>query len=176
MIQWEADAEGSRQAGSPYPAVQTQLARPKKRILAVASGGGHWVQLLRVAHVFQGHDVSFVTVDKMYESDVPGMRLYAVADATEWNKLKLIVQAFQLLVILLRERPDFVVSTGAAPGFFAIRMGKLLGAHTIWVDSIANVERLSKAGQNVEQYADLWLTQWPHLELDSGPYFRGAVL
>ncbi len=176
MIESERDVESSRPAGFQDPPGGTGLPHPKKRILAVASGGGHWVQMLRIAHVFQHHDVSFVTVNEMYASDVPGMRLYTVADATEWNKLKLIAQAVQLLVILLRERPDFVVSTGAAPGYFAIWLGKLLGAHTVWVDSIANVERLSKAGQKVERYADLWLTQWPHLELDSGPYYRGAVL
>lgn len=146
------------------------------RILAVASGGGHWVQMLRLAHIFRGFQVAFVTVNKMYQSDIPGERLYVVADATEWNKLRLLQQAIQLLVILLRERPNFIISTGAAPGYFALRLGKLFGAHTVWIDSIANVERLSKAGQKVEPFADLWLTQWPHLELDSGPYFRGAVL
>lgn len=176
MIQTERDVVSARPTGVQDSPRGNGLSHRKKKFLAVSSGGGHWVQMLRIAHIFQGHDVSFVTVDKMYASDVPGMRLYVVADATEWNKLKLIVQAFQLLVILLRERPDFVVSTGAAPGFFAIRLGKVLGAHTVWIDSIANVERLSKAGQKVELYADLWLTQWPHLELDSGPYFRGAVL
>ncbi|MCC6795758.1 MAG: UDP-N-acetylglucosamine--LPS N-acetylglucosamine transferase [Candidatus Hydrogenedentes bacterium] len=176
MLQTERDVERTLSTSFINPPPEAGLPQRKKKFLAVSSGGGHWVQMLRIAHVFRGQDVTFVTVDKMYASDVPGMRLYAVADATEWNKLKLIVQAFQLLVILIRERPDFVVSTGAAPGFFAIRLGKLLGAHTVWIDSIANVERLSKAGQKVELYADLWLTQWPHLELDSGPYYRGAVL
>jgi len=82
----------------------------------------------------------------------------------------------QVFAIVMRQRPEIVLSTGAAPGYFAIRFAKLLGAHTIWIDSIANVERLSRAGACVEPYADLWLTQWQHLALDPGPIFRGAVL
>jgi len=36
-----------------------------------------------------------------------------------------------------------IVSTGAAPGYFAIVLGRLFGARTIWIDSMANIENLS---------------------------------
>lgn len=149
--------------------------RPK-RILAVASGGGHWVQLMRISSAFVKHEVAYVTVSTAYRCDVKDSKLYSVVDATAWNKFKLIWQALQVLLIVLRERPEVIISTGAALGYFAIRFGKLLGARTIWIDSIANVERLSMSGRNVKPYADLWLTQWQHLTLDSGPLYHGAVL
>ena len=69
-----------------------------------------------------------------------------------------------------------VISTGAAPGYFAIRIGRLLGAKTIWVDSIANAEELSMTGKLVQRHADVWLTQWEHLSRPEGPGFAGAVL
>ncbi|MBT8423046.1 MAG: UDP-N-acetylglucosamine--LPS N-acetylglucosamine transferase, partial [Gammaproteobacteria bacterium] len=68
------------------------------------------------------------------------------------------------------------VSTGAAPGYFAIRFGKLLGAKTIWIDSLANVEQLSRAGRMAERYSDLWLTQWPDLAGGDGPDYAGQVI
>ena len=148
----------------------------RKKILAVSSGGGHWVQMLRISSVLLAHDVTYVTVNKAYGCDVKGSKLYVVVDATAWNKFKLLWQAFQVLVILLRERPEIVLSTGASPGYFATRFAKFIGAHTIWVDSIANVERLSRAGEKAEDFADLWLTQWQHLEMESGPYYKGTVL
>ena len=46
----------------------------------------------------------------------------------------------------MRLRPDVVITTGAAPGYFAVRIGKLLGARVVWVDSIANAEELSLSG------------------------------
>jgi UDP-N-acetylglucosamine:LPS N-acetylglucosamine transferase len=83
---------------------------------------------------------------------------------------------FQVLRVLVRERPELVISTGAAPGCLAIALGRLLGARTIWLDSIANVERLSVSGRLVRPFCDLWLTQWPHLAARGGPAFAGRVL
>jgi UDP-N-acetylglucosamine:LPS N-acetylglucosamine transferase len=147
-----------------------------RRVLAVASGGGHWVQLLRLLPAFEDCDVAYVTVSEAYRSQVGEGRFYAVPDATRWNKLRLVWMGLKLTWIMLAERPDVVISTGAAPGFFAIRVGRWLGARTIWIDSIANVERLSMSGEKIGPHADLWLTQWPHLARDDGPHFVGAVL
>jgi UDP-N-acetylglucosamine:LPS N-acetylglucosamine transferase len=84
--------------------------------------------------------------------------------------------AFQLAWIILREKPDVVISTGAAPGYFSLKFAKWVGARTVWVDSIANAECLSLCGRRVGRSADLWLTQWPHLAEPEGPHYQGAVL
>ena len=69
-----------------------------------------------------------------------------------------------------------MISTGAAPGYFALRMGRWFRARTVWVDSIANVEELSLSGAKVRPYADLYLTQWEHLAVEGGPTYAGSVL
>lgn len=145
-------------------------------VLAVASGGGHWVQLLKVWAAFERHDVAFATVQAAYADMVPGRRFYRVRDATRWDRWGLVVLCVQLLVILLRERPKIVITTGAAPGVIALRIGRWLGAKTIWIDSIANVEEVSMSGQYAGRFADLWLTQWAHLASEQGPRHEGSVL
>jgi UDP-N-acetylglucosamine:LPS N-acetylglucosamine transferase len=150
--------------------------RNSKKVLAVASGGGHWMQLMRLLPALNGYEVVFVTVSDSYRRLVPGNRFYAVRDANRWNKFLLIALAGKIAWIVCKERPDAVISTGAAPGYFAIVFGHLLGARTIWVDSIANVERLSMSGRLAGKYADLWLTQWPQLATADGPRYAGAVL
>jgi len=147
-----------------------------RRILAIASGGGHWVQLLRLRPAFEGHRVAYVTVRDSYRADVGEVPFYTINDATRWDKVGLVKMALRLAWILLRERPHVIVSTGAAPGYFAIRFGKLLGARTVWIDSIANVEEISMTGRILGGKADLWLTQWPHLARPEGPRYEGAVL
>ena len=149
----------------------------RRKVVAISSGGGHWVQLLRLRPAFQGCDVTFATVKESYRNDLdPGVSFRVIPDSNRWNRLKLIYSSFGILVMLLSEKPDVIISTGAAPGYFALRLGKLLGARTVWVDSIANAEELSLSGGKIGRYADLWLTQWPHLAADNGPYFRGSVL
>ena len=62
----------------------------KVRVLAVSSGGGHWVQLLRVLPALQGCDIAFVTVNTAYRSDVAEHRFHVVNDATRWSKIGLL--------------------------------------------------------------------------------------
>jgi UDP-N-acetylglucosamine:LPS N-acetylglucosamine transferase len=146
-----------------------------ERVLAVASGGGHWVQLMRLRPVFSGMSVSWMATHPEYRDDVDG-RFHLVQDANLWNKLALAKMFVQVGWVLLRERPRVVVTTGAAPGFAAIVFGRLLGARTIWIDSIANSETLSTSGARAGRWAHVWLTQWPHLAVPGGPQYWGAIL
>ena len=148
----------------------------KKRILGVSSGGGHWVELIRLMPAFEGHDVAFATVNDVYRSEAGMARFYTVRDVTRWDMLRWTQTILKLAWIFSRERPDVVISTGALPGYFALRLAKWFGARTVWLDSIANVEELSMSGQKIGRYADLWLTQWPHLARPNGPLYRGTVL
>jgi UDP-N-acetylglucosamine:LPS N-acetylglucosamine transferase len=146
------------------------------KVLAVSSGGGHWVQLQRLREAFDGAETVYVCSDPGHRDEVPDARFFSVQDASRENPLLLVKSFFQVLRIVSRERPDVVISSGAAPGLFAVALGRLLGARTIWVDSIANAEQLSMSGRLVRPFAHLWLTQWPHLASEDGPVFRGNVL
>lgn len=147
------------------------------RVLVVTSGGGHWVQMRRLRPVFEGLSTVYASVYDDYAADVPGRRFYRIADMTRFNLVKLAILIPQLMWILLRERPEVVVTTGSAPGLVAIALAKILmGAKTIWIDSIANCETLSSSGRQARRFADLWLTQWPHLAATPGPLYWGAVL
>lgn len=151
-----------------------QVKRPK--VLAIASGGGHWVQLLRLRPAFEGCDVTYATVRDGYRVDVGNANFRLIRDGNRWNKVAVLRSAVGILWLVLTLRPDVVISTGAAPGFFGVRFGKWLGAKVIWVDSVANAEELSMSGQKAGAFVDLWLTQWPHLASDGGPKCFGSVL
>lgn len=149
--------------------------RPIK-VVAISSGGGHWVQLQRLRPALSECDVTFATVKNGYRADVGDAKFKTIPDANRSSKLKLARTAAAVFWLLFRLKPDVVISTGAAPGYFGIRFGKMLGARTIWVDSVANVDTLSMSGHRARRYADLWLTQWQHLSSETGPHFKGSVL
>ncbi len=111
-----------------------------------------------------------------YRPEVAPHRLHVVRDANMKAKLGLLILAVQVFWIMLRERPERVISTGAAPGYFALAFGKLFGARTMWIDSIANANELSLCGRKIGRFADVWLTQWPELAAEDGPEYAGAVL
>ncbi|MCY2966474.1 MAG: UDP-N-acetylglucosamine--LPS N-acetylglucosamine transferase, partial [Planctomycetota bacterium] len=78
--------------------------------------------------------------------------------------------------IVLTVRPHVVITTGAAPGYWAIRFGRWLGAKTVFVDSIANAEKLSMSARLSLGKAHVTLTQWSDLARPEGPEFWGAVV
>jgi UDP-N-acetylglucosamine:LPS N-acetylglucosamine transferase len=145
----------------------------KKKLLAVASQGGHLIQLMRLKPVFDRYDASYVS--NQYRADMGG-DFIPVVDANRNARLKLFLLLLQMFWIIIRKRPDVVISSGAAPGFFALLVGKIFGARTIWLDSIANAEELSMSGQQAGRFADLWLTQWPEVADENGPQYGGRVL
>ena len=153
----------------------------KPRIMAVASAGGHWVQLMRLRPAWDGMDVTYVTTDlglrqTLLEAGAPAPDFRVITEGNRWHKRKLLKQLMEMTWIMAWLRPDAVITTGAAPGYFALRLGRLFGARTIWIDSMANAEELSLSGQQARRHADLWLTQWEHLAKPEGPQFLGSVL
>jgi len=146
------------------------------RILAVASGGGHWVQLLRMMPAFEGNELVFASTMPSLRGEVADHRFYNVPDANRRRPITMLRLMAKMLWIVAKERPDYVISTGAAPGYMSILFGRLLGAQTIWVDSIANVEELSMSGKMAGSFVTVWLTQWPHLQTPEGPACYGGVL
>lgn len=147
-----------------------------KKVLLISSSGGHWKELLLLEPAFDGLKKYYATTDSSYCQFVMGESFYTVPDASRWNKLRLVWQAFYVLALLLYIRPEIVISTGASVGFFALFFAKKIRVKTIWVESLANTEQMSLSGLKVKPYADLWLTQWPHLATDKGPYFYGSLL
>ena len=154
-------------------------------VMAVASAGGHWIQLTRLTPAWRDCRVTYVTTDpylKHMEEDVAEavgvkqVEFHSVVDANRNQKFRLLLSLLQIVFVLLRQRPDVIITTGAAPGYFALRLGRLLRSRTVWVDSIANGDELSLSGQMVGKHADLWLTQWENLATPEGPEFYGAVV
>ena len=151
-------------------------ARPK--VLAISSGGGHWVELMRLEPAFEGCSVCFASVCEGFRKNIEGNGnpFYRIPDTTRWSASKIPWTFLVIFRILLREKPDVIITTGAAPGYLACMAGKLLGIRCCWVDSIANAEELSLSGDKAKKWIDLLLTQWPNLACEKGPQYRGNVL
>jgi UDP-N-acetylglucosamine:LPS N-acetylglucosamine transferase len=152
--------------------------KDKLRICLAASGGGHLSQLLRLAEAWEGYRAFCVTTtDVVSEMLQKYGKVYTVGECNREHPLRVILVLMRCINVILHERPDVVISTGAAVGCIMCFLSKLLGAKVVWVDSIANVERISLSGRMVRHIADLFLVQWPELvEQYSDVEYVGAVI
>jgi UDP-N-acetylglucosamine:LPS N-acetylglucosamine transferase len=148
----------------------------KVRVVAVASGGGHWEQLLLVSEAFKDEDILFVTTKEELLKHAGITNGRVVPDCNRDHPLLVLKSIASCMNIIFSTRPHVVISTGAAPGLICLALGRLIGANTIWLDSFANVERLSMSGKMARYFAKVWLTQWEHLSTAKGPRYMGQLL
>lgn len=145
-----------------------------KKILAVASYGGHWKQLCRLNDLLESYDLTYVTTNKYEKNE--NKKIYYVNDANKDEKLNLIKLFLKSLIIYLKIRPDLVITTGAAPGLMMVLFSFIFRNKSIWIDSIANAEELSLSGKLAKKIATHTLSQWEELAIKEGVKYRGALI
>ena len=147
------------------------------RIFAVSSGGGHWEQLMLLKGAFAGHDVVYANTISGLAEKAGVAPSVVISDCNRDDPMSIVRCLRDLVGVLRKSRPDIVVTTGAAPGVLALALGRLQGAKGVWIDSVANSERLSLSGRMARRIAAVHLTQWEHLaDEPSGTHYLGSVL
>lgn len=134
------------------------------KICLVASAGGHLSELLKLSECWDNHDVFSVTTTSVAEKSLSQFgKTYVVGECNRQHLCKVISVVCRSLRPMFREKPDIVISTGAAAGLICSFLGKMLGAKVIWIDSIANVNRISLSGWLAQPIVGLLLVQWSKL-------------
>ena len=137
--------------------------KPMKICLA-ASAGGHLTQLLRLSDSWNGYNTFCVTTTEVIRAKLGRYgSVYVVGECNYKHPIRVFKVFFRCIRIILHEKPDVVISSGAAAGCLLCFLGKLLGAKVVWIDSITNIGKLSLSGRMVRFIADLFLVQWPEL-------------
>lgn len=153
--------------------------KKKNTMIAVSSFGGHWVQLLKLKPSFSDYKVIYVSTEANGPSELGKADKYhsisdVSADTGAFALIKALVISIKLILLI---RPAVVVSTGALPGLIILILAKLiLNSKTVWIDSIANSEKLSVSGRMAKYFSNIYLTQWPHLADGEKLKYIGRVL
>ena len=138
--------------------------RKKLKVFAVASIGGHWVQLLRIAKALEKEfDVVYMSTHEKCATMVEGRVYYSMNDFSRWDFYKMFPELLHSIYIICKEKHSIVITTGAAPGLVCLFAAKICGIRTVWIDSIANVEHISFSGRIASKFASRIYTQWPSL-------------
>lgn len=120
--------------------------------------------MLKVSICTEPHEAFIVTTSEAVRRKLARVSpVYVVGECNREHPLRVMSVLLRCIRIVFRERPDVIISTGAAPGCLVCFLGKLVGARIVWLDSITNVEQLSLSGRMVYRIADLFLVQWPEL-------------
>jgi UDP-N-acetylglucosamine:LPS N-acetylglucosamine transferase len=134
------------------------------------------VQLQRLRPAFAAFDTAYVSMFDSYAEMVAPARYYTVPDASRFDVRAFAPVFLRAARILAKERPKAIVTTGSAPMLAFIVLGRMMGAKTLWVDSIANSERMSSSGRLARKLAHKTISQWPAVAVAEGVEHWGAVV
>jgi beta-1,4-N-acetylglucosaminyltransferase len=144
-----------------------------KRLLLVLGEGGHSKEMVRLAGLMgSGYRYSYVMVadDEVSAGKItsPG-RIYRVIRPRDKvhhaarDGLKTALCALQALAILVRARPDAVITTGPSVAVPVCAVAKLLRVKVIFIETGSRVHALSTTGRILYRFADLFFVQWEEL-------------
>jgi beta-1,4-N-acetylglucosaminyltransferase len=131
----------------------------RRRTCWAYSPGGHYSELVRATEGITFVDCYHVTFSSGRPTDGEPRRVYRLCHPRRsfWRSL---LNACQSLVVLLRERPKIVISTGADVAVPTLILAKLVGARILFVETGGTLEP-SLAGRLVYPFCDLFVVQWP---------------
>lgn len=136
--------------------------RDPYRVLMVCSSGGHLAQLLRLRTWWEHQERTWVTFDtRDAESSLAGERVVIGHFPTTRNIPNLLRNAVLAVRMLLRDRPDVIVSNGAGLAVPFFWVGWLLRIPSVWVEVYDRIDSATMTGRLVRPVASLFCVQWP---------------
>ncbi len=131
------------------------------KICLVGSSGGHLTHLMLLKDFWQKHDRFFVTFDKLDSRSVlENERKYLCYFPTNRNIKNLIKNTFLAFKVLWKERPDVIISSGAAVAVPFFYVGKLFGAKTVYIEVYDRIDIPTLTGKLVYPVTDKFILQW----------------
>ena len=131
------------------------------KICFVTSSGGHLTHLMQLKEWWKDKDGFWVTFDKEdSESILMKEKKYWCYFPTNRNIKNLIKNTFLAVKILFKERPDLIISSGAAPAIPFFYLGKLIGAKVVYIEVYDRIDKATITGKIVYPISDLFVLQW----------------
>lgn len=131
------------------------------KIALVGSSGGHLTHLYMLKPFWQDKERFWVTFDKTdAKSLLKDEKMYPCYFPTNRNVLNLIRNTFVAIKILKKEKPDLIISSGAAVAVPFFYIGKLMGAKLIYIEVYDRIDKPTVTGRLVYPIVDKFIVQW----------------
>ena len=135
------------------------------KICLVGSSGGHLTHLYMLKDFWKDKERFWVTFDKEDANSIlKGEKVYHCYFPTNRNIKNLIKNSFLAIKLLHKEKPDLIISSGAAVAVPFFYFGKLMGAKTIYIEVFDRIDKSTLTGKLVYPVTDKFIVQWEEMK------------
>ncbi|MEN2154906.1 PssD/Cps14F family polysaccharide biosynthesis glycosyltransferase [Streptococcus pneumoniae] len=135
------------------------------KVCLVGSSGSHLTHLYLLKPFWKDRERFWVTFDKedarsILENEI----FYPCYYPTNRNLKNLIKNTILAFKILRKERPDIIVSSGAAVAVPFFYLGKIFGAKTVYIEVFDRIDAPTMTGKLVYPVTDRFIVQWEEMK------------
>ena len=135
------------------------------KICLVGSSGGHLTHLYMLKPIWQENERFWVTFDKQdAKSLLKGEKVYPCYYPTNRNIFNLIRNTFVAIKVLRKEKPDVLISSGAAVAVPFFYIAKLMRKKLIYIEVFDRIDKSTMTGKLVYPIADKFIVQWEEMK------------
>ena len=135
------------------------------KVCLVGSSGGHLAHLHMLEPFWKDKNRFWVTFDKEdARSVLEGERFYPCYYPTNRNLKNLIRNTFVAWKVLRKEKPDLIISSGAAVAVPLFYIGKLFGAKLFYIEVFDRIDKPTMTGRLVYPIVDKFIVQWEEMK------------
>lgn len=143
----------------------------KRKVMFIASTGGHLEELLQLKDMFDKYDYSLITEktkSNMYLKDIYKDRVHYLIYGTKHHfitySFKLLSNCFISLFYYFKYRPDYIITTGVHTAGPMCCIGKIFGSKIIYIETFANMVTKTATGKLLYPISDKFIVQWESMK------------
>lgn len=135
------------------------------KICLVGSSGGHLTHLYMLKPLWENKNRFWVTFDKVDANSIlKDEKVYHCYFPTNRNIINLIKNTFLAIKVLRKEKPDLIISSGAAVAVPFFYLGKLIGAKNVYIEVFDRINKPTLTGKLVYPVTDKFIVQWDEMK------------
>ncbi len=138
-----------------------------KKVIFISSTGGHLTELLQLEPLFNEVEATLITEKTKSNQDLYKKLTIPVYYLSYGTKQHLFSYLFifvfnwlKSIFYFLKIRPDVIITTGTHTAVPMCYIGHFFKKKVIWIETFANSQTATKAGQLVYPIADTFIVQW----------------
>ncbi|MBQ4633866.1 MAG: polysaccharide biosynthesis protein [Bacilli bacterium] len=140
-----------------------------KKVLFIASTGGHLSELMQLKSLFEYYDYHIITEKTKSTISLKNKYLNRINFLVYGTKDKILVYPFKFfyniilsLIYLFKVKPEYIITTGTHTAVPICYWAKIFKRKTkiIFIETFANSQTKTLSGRMVYKIADLFIVQW----------------
>lgn len=142
-----------------------------KKVLFIASTGGHLAEMMQLKPMFKNYDYYIITektksnlsLKEKYKSRVSYL-VYGTKDHKLSYPFKLLYNCFKSFYLYLKVHPDYIITTGVHTAGPMCLIGKIFGSRVIYIETFANMVTKTVTGRLLYPFSDRFIVQWSSMK------------